>query len=299
MRRKTVLPWLACVIAALIAIPAFASGAVARGGAVPPPVPSTPAAEATVTFGSAYAAPARSGVADGAFLIKDNYFQNAAGTDPQDNVVEINAGEKVSFSQIETHQPHNVAFVGVPPTSCTQLTGDPIDQNTTSPMPDLPGFGSWTGECRFMTGGTYSFVCAQHAEMTGIIEVSGTATPTPTPTVTVTPTPTPPYRCGHRGQGRRGGAVLVPGRLEHQPDGQQRHGPGRRDGELQLPGRVELPQRRLLGQSGRSRRASRRRAPPSARCRHCRRSSSRRAGRATAPSPRPAPTRSCARHTRR
>ena len=51
--RKSVLPWLACVIAALIAIPAFASGAALRGEPTAPARPSAPAAPPTVTWENA------------------------------------------------------------------------------------------------------------------------------------------------------------------------------------------------------------------------------------------------------
>jgi plastocyanin len=181
--RKSVLPWLACALVALVAIPALASGAASRSAA--PSVKSALAPAATVKFKTASAS-----AADGTILVEDNFFQDADG-DPGDSEISINAGEKVSFIQQDGHQPHNVLFTGAQPASCTQLTGQPMDSNTIAPMPDAPLDGSWTGECRFTSGGSYAFVCAQHPDMVGKVEVEGTATPTPTPTVTVTPTVTP------------------------------------------------------------------------------------------------------------
>ncbi|MBE2314543.1 Ig-like domain repeat protein [Solirubrobacter sp. CPCC 204708] len=195
--RKSVLPWLACVIVALIAIPAFASGAAVRNAPVPTSAPQPPAAAPTVTFKTSAAetgfTAAAAPEADQAFLVRDNFFQDASGDDPQDNRVTINAGEKVSFAQLQAGMPHNVAFSNAQPTSCTQLTGNPIDTNTSPPMPDLATNEDWTGECRFNTGGTYNFFCTQHEGMEGTIEVEG-GTATPTPTVTVTPTQTPSGR---------------------------------------------------------------------------------------------------------
>src|SRR5690242_17758589 len=123
--RKSVLPWLACAVIALIAIPAFASGAAPRGA----PTQSTgPAPAPTVTFKTTSAS------ADQHIIVGDGFFQDAAG-DQGDNSVSINAGEKVTFTQGEdVYQGHNAVFSGPQPSSCVQLTGDTIDDNTTAPL---------------------------------------------------------------------------------------------------------------------------------------------------------------------
>ncbi len=175
--RKSALPWLACLLVALIVVPTWASAA------APQPAPAPAAAPAAkVTFpASAYA--------DAAFVAHDYYFQDAAG-DVDDNEVTIAAGERVTFTAPSGVSPHNAVFVGAQPTSCTQTSGNPMDGNTTAPLPDYPIGGPWDGSCTFNAPGTYSFYCAAHDWMTGTVEVTGTATPTPTPTTTPTATPT-------------------------------------------------------------------------------------------------------------
>src|SRR5690242_17673241 len=108
--RKSVLPWLACAVIAVIVVPALAWGAPARD-----PQP-----------------------ANGAFKIGDNYYADVAGATLEDNSVTINPGEKVTFDYPgdDGSGPHNVVFDDAQPTSCTQTSGEPTDNNTTAPMPD-------------------------------------------------------------------------------------------------------------------------------------------------------------------
>ena len=120
--RKSVLPWLACVIAALIAIPAFASGAAVRGERTAPTVASAPVAAPTVTFKTA-SAPA-AGVADAAYLVVNQEFI-VVGGEPGDTEVFINAGEKVTWTQGDNDGTHNVEFNVEQPNSCVQLEGFP------------------------------------------------------------------------------------------------------------------------------------------------------------------------------
>ncbi len=91
-------------------------------------------------------------------------------------------------------QVHNVNFkTAAKPTACTQTSGLVI--LTPPPLPTAP-LSDWSGNCRFDTPGTYTFVCDAHPGMTGsvIVTTEGGATPTPTPTPTASPTPTPPPR---------------------------------------------------------------------------------------------------------
>ena len=132
------------------------------------------------------------GVADAAYLVVNQEFIVVGGEPGDTEVFVINAGEKVTWTQGDNDGTHNVEFKSEQPNSCVQPEGFPQDTNTTAPVPDFPIGGAWKAECRFMTAGTYSFVCNAHQEtMTGKVIVTGTATPTPTPTVTTTPTPTP------------------------------------------------------------------------------------------------------------
>ncbi len=159
--RKSVLPWLACVIAALIAIPAFASGA-ATVVEPPTPAPSAPVAAPTVTFGR-IRAPAL-GAADGAFLVKDNFFQNAGGDRPRGQR-RGDQRRREGLVQPDRHPSAAQRRVHRPAAGLVHAAdGRPDGPEHDRPAAGPPGFSSWTGECRFTTAGTYTFVCAQHAE---------------------------------------------------------------------------------------------------------------------------------------
>ena len=76
------MPWLACALIALVAIPAFASGAVLRSSApAEPTVASAPVAAPTVTFKTTSAS-----LADGTIVVGDNFFHEA-GVDHVINAV--------------------------------------------------------------------------------------------------------------------------------------------------------------------------------------------------------------------
>ncbi|MBE2314545.1 hypothetical protein DVA67_001045 [Solirubrobacter sp. CPCC 204708] len=116
-----------------------------------------------------------------------NWFQDAASSDPADNSVTVAPGSTVDFSfpvGAGTNV-HNVVFAQAP-TSCVQKTGLVV-----GPAPPLPQFAQpagWSGECKFDTPGTYTFICSTHpAEMTGSVVVSSGEEPTPTPTATPEP----------------------------------------------------------------------------------------------------------------
>src|SRR3954468_14783381 len=104
MMRRTHLPWLACVLTAVIAVPALA-----RGDG------STEFVDAVVTT-------------------HDNYFQDASGTDPADNSVTITPGGTATFKNKEGAggATHDVPFTATPPTTSTQVAPPPL------PIPQLP-----------------------------------------------------------------------------------------------------------------------------------------------------------------
>ncbi len=167
-RTRTYLPWIACAMAGVIAVP-------------------------TLAFG-------RSDTAGVAVIeAKDNWFQDASSSDPADNTVTVGPGDAVTFAYPTGSNLHNVAFDGPAPASCPHTKASPggsIDPDDAPPMPGGPQHGwgpGWEGYCTFPDEGTYTLFCQVHpSEMRGTIIVEeGAPTPTSTPTVTATPTPTP------------------------------------------------------------------------------------------------------------
>ncbi len=157
MRLRNSLPWMACTLVAAATVPAFALG-------------EGPAAPASIVAHD------------------PSFFQDTASADTTDNVVEIVAGETVTFSYPSGSSVHNVKFATAP-TSCTQTAGMVLGAVPPLPTYSLPP--GWAGTCSFSTPGDYTFVCEAHpAEMTGTVKVTAAATPTPTPTSTATVTPT-------------------------------------------------------------------------------------------------------------
>src|SRR4051812_38859791 len=116
MWRRKYLPWLACTLAAGIAVPTFAWGA--RSDA--------PLVDATVTA-------------------HDNFFQDASGSDPEDNTVTITPGGTVTFQYNpgDGGATHDVNFSGAKPTTCTQVTPPPIAGLTVPPVPQYPQGAPW------------------------------------------------------------------------------------------------------------------------------------------------------------
>src|SRR5262249_35713130 len=157
--RKTYLPWLACAVIAAVGIPALA-------------------------WGNADAPVSHADAANGSFLVYDNGFYDASGTNQADTTVNITPGSTVTFSYPgdgNNSSSHNVAFDDGSPTpdGCVQTAGD-----IQGPVPPMPTYGAgpgWSGYCTFNSPGTYTFHCALHPEeMKGTIIVSdGSATPTP------------------------------------------------------------------------------------------------------------------------
>jgi plastocyanin len=86
------------------------------------------------------------------------------------------------------------------PAAVTVVQGDTVTWNNTSgglhnvrfddgtfEMPTSPLMGNWTRSRQFDTVGEFTYVCAQHSEMTGSVTVQASGSPGPGP-----PAPTPP-----------------------------------------------------------------------------------------------------------
>ena len=183
--RKTFLPWLACAVIAVVVVPTLAWGEQARDG---------------------------SPTVDAAFTTRDNAFQDAGGSSPDDNEVTITVGGTVTFTSIDAegnHGSHNVDFdFETQPSVCNQTDGSnpdiPLDVDGKAPVPGFPQPGDWEGYCTFNTPGTYHFFCQAHSgEMQGTVIVTGTATPTPTATATADADGRHGHAARHCGQVRR------------------------------------------------------------------------------------------------
>src|SRR3954447_23726265 len=106
--RKSALPWLAVLLVALsVGVPAMAKGK----------------ADAALT--------------DGGFRLVDNAFIDVDGGAPDDNIVEITPGGRVTFDYSDGRSSHNVDFDDAKPSSCTQTSGPVIPG---FPIPPLPPF---------------------------------------------------------------------------------------------------------------------------------------------------------------
>jgi hypothetical protein len=62
-----------------------------------------------------------------------------------------------------------VVFTDRQPASCTQTAG--MSSGAVPPLPAFPAADGWAGNCTFNAAGTYTFVCGQHASMTGAVLV--------------------------------------------------------------------------------------------------------------------------------
>ena len=135
--RKRHLPWLACVIVALVGIPALASAKGKAKSAAPPPMNAT-----VVPY--------------------DFGFRDSTKTkdDPTATTVTIAPGGRVDFNYPtgDGANQHNVVFgdadnpsASLPqPTGCTQLTGI-IVLPTAPPLPQIALGPPWSGFCTFNT----------------------------------------------------------------------------------------------------------------------------------------------------
>ncbi|HEY6888692.1 MAG TPA: PKD domain-containing protein, partial [Solirubrobacter sp.] len=148
------------------------------------------AALALIVPSAASAAPgAIKAVDDGAL---GSLFTDASQSDLTDHVVNINPGEKVTFSYptVTGSSFHNVTFdpVGLQPASCTQTVAAPGFQIVAAPP--IAGIGQppgWSADCTFVGVGTYNFYCSIHSYMVGSVVVVAPNNNAPTVTVTRNP----------------------------------------------------------------------------------------------------------------
>src|SRR5690349_2973652 len=115
--RKSFLPWLACAVLAAIVVPTLAWGQPVRD-----PQPA----------------------ANAAFVVGDNFYNDASGSGPDDHSVTIAAGEKVSFTYAvspQNNSVHNVDFsFETQPSSCVETAspeGIPLETDDKSPLPNF------------------------------------------------------------------------------------------------------------------------------------------------------------------
>jgi PKD repeat protein len=176
--RRRQLPWLACVIVALVGIPALAAAKGNQGRVAPPPMNAT-----VVPY--------------------DFGFRDATKTkdDPTATTVTIAPGGRVDFNYPvgDGANQHNVVFgdadnpsASLPqPTACT-LTAAPFPVGPTNgpaPLPTIALGPPWAGFCTFNTAGVYKFYCQVHPNMRAQVVVTATGANTP-PTVTASRNPT-------------------------------------------------------------------------------------------------------------
>ncbi len=189
---KRSLPWIVCVMIALVCAPAFA--------VVPQDDP----------------------LPEASMVVSDSGFRDAASTNPEDRTVDILAGGRVTFSYPSGTGAYNVVWDrgSLEPASCEQTAGPVWGYGTTLPWwTQGPG---WAGYCTFALPGTYTFHSGTNPDgFKGTVVVHATGTPTATPTATPTVTarrrsPRPPRSRRPRPGSPRttpdAGAQLVPGR---------------------------------------------------------------------------------------
>jgi plastocyanin len=108
-----------------------------------------------------------------------------AGPDGHSTVT-VPVGGQVEFSYPSGFSAHNVNFgSGATGITCTQSAG--ANSGSVPPLPHTPSLAGWDGTCTFSASGTYSFICDQHAQMTGSIVVGDGSSTTGTTTTTDPP----------------------------------------------------------------------------------------------------------------
>ena len=118
-------------------------------------------------------------------------FMDASQSNPLDNSVTINPGEKVTFNYPTGNSVHNVAFtnIGPLPPTCVQTVARRASRSWRRRR--SPAFGQppgWAGECTFRHAGTYSFFCRSTPNMVGTVVVAEASNTAPTVTAGRTPT---------------------------------------------------------------------------------------------------------------
>ncbi|MBE2316632.1 hypothetical protein DVA67_011640 [Solirubrobacter sp. CPCC 204708] len=138
--------------------------------------------------GAAVAAAASPSVAAGqtgvaaSFTVTDHRF---VGSQDGSSYVTIYAGQSVAFAYPAGTIPHNVDYLALKPTSCTQTAGP--DLGPVPPLPRVPSGPGWSGTCRFNVPNMYVFVSRGPRSMPGHVIVRPGAPPPSFPTQPMTP----------------------------------------------------------------------------------------------------------------
>ena len=102
---------------------------------------------------AAFPAPAGAQTPAASFTVTDNAF---VGSQDGTSYVTIYAGQTVAFTYPAGTNPHNVDFLAMKPTSCTQTAGP--DLGPVPPLPRVPTGPGWSGTCRFTVPNMFVFV---------------------------------------------------------------------------------------------------------------------------------------------
>ncbi len=100
------------------------------------------------------------------FTVTDHRF---VGSQDGSSYVTIYAGQSVAFTYQEGSNPHNVDFLAMKPTSCTQTAGP--DLGPVPPLPRVPTGRGWSGTCRFTVPNMFVFVSRGPRPMPGHVIV--------------------------------------------------------------------------------------------------------------------------------
>lgn len=118
----------------------------------------------------------------GTLIITDTRVVN-----PNDggNTLTIYAGQSVEFTYPSGTNLHNVDFLAMKPSSCTQTAGP--DLGPVPPLPRLPSGPGWSGTCRFTVPQMYAFVSRGPRSIVGHVSVRPGAPPPTFPTAPMAP----------------------------------------------------------------------------------------------------------------
>jgi plastocyanin len=115
------------------------------------------------------------------FTVTDNAF---VGSQDGTLYVTIYAGQTVAFTYPAGTNPHNVDFLAMKPTSCTQTAGP--DLGPVPPLPRVPTGPGWSGTCRFTVPNMFVFVSRGPRSMPGHVIVRPGSPPSAFPTSAMT-----------------------------------------------------------------------------------------------------------------
>jgi plastocyanin len=130
---------------------------------------------------AAFPSVAAAQTAAASFTVTDNRF---VGSQDGSSYVTIYAGQSVSFTYPEGSNLHNVDFLAMKPTSCTQTAGP--DLGPVPPLPRIPSGPGWSGTCRFTIPNMFVFVSRGPRAMPGHVIVRPGSPPPVFPTSPMT-----------------------------------------------------------------------------------------------------------------